>query len=65
MLLEAACGLTLHGIYFSVEDIPGTPLMAGEIKTSTPSRTYKCSEFPRAGIDSKEIGNGEIWRGCS
>lgn len=60
-----AVGLTLHGFYFSAEDITGTHPMAGQIKTSTTSRTCKCSEFPRAGADSEESAqsNSEKWRG--
>lgn len=33
--------------------------MADRIKTSAASRTCKCSEFPRAGVDSEEIANSE------
>lgn len=63
MLLEETFGLTLHGIYFSTEGITGTSLMAGQIKTSTTSKTCKCSEFPSTETDSKEIGNSKKCRG--
>lgn len=35
MSLDEAFGPALHGFYFSAEDITGTPLMAGQLKTST------------------------------
>lgn len=62
MLLEEVFGLTLHGLDFSAESSTGTLLKAGQIKTSTASRTCKCSEFPRA-EDPEEIDNSEKWRG--
>lgn len=61
--MEEAFALTLHRFYFSAEGSTGTLLKAGQMKTSTTSRTCKCAEFPRAGADSEEIGNGEKWRG--
>lgn len=62
MLLEEVFGLKLHGFDFSTEGSTDTLLMAGHIKTSTASRTCKCSEFSRA-EDTEEIGNNEKWRG--
>ena len=59
MFLEEAFGLTLHGFYCSAEDITGTPLMPGQLKTSATSRTFKCWEFPRTEAGPKEIGNNE------
>lgn len=62
MLLEEVFGLKLHGFDFSTEGGTGILLMAVQIKTSTTSKTCKCSEFPRA-ENSEEMGNNEKWKG--